>query len=145
MAAPGPRLRLALLCARIQPDVDGWPFSLERPIHTLRFPVAKSRDYRPKELCLYVQLENVTGSFHFWVELRNEKGETINPDAPLEWITFPEAMTTFERGFKLDITFPVPGVYFIHLMCGGRSLHAPWTSDDCPFPPARVTVLPPSE
>jgi hypothetical protein len=65
MIGLGPRLRLALLCARIEPDADGLPFSLERPIHTLRFPLGQLKDYRPRELCLYTQLENATGSFHF--------------------------------------------------------------------------------
>lgn len=145
MAALGPRLRLALLCARIQPDTDGLPFALERPVHTLRFPLGKSTDYRPNELRLYTQLERASGSFHFWVALQRETGETINPGAPLEWVTFPESDTPaipFEREFKVDITFPRPGVYFIHLMCGGRSLHASLSDDDVPFPPARVVLLP---
>lgn len=142
MAVPGPRLR----CALIHPDADGLPFALERPIHTLRFPPGKPKDYRPSELSLYTQLENATGSFHFWIELRNEKNELVNPNAPLEWVTFPATdnpVIPFEREFKVDITFPSPGVYCIHLMCDGRSLHSPSSSDDQPFPPIRITLLAP--
>jgi len=148
MQPPGPRLRFAALCGRIQPDIDGLPFALERPVHTLRFPLGQSRDYRPRELSLYVQLENATGSYHFWPGLRNEHGETINPNAKLEWVTFPQvesSVVPIEREFKLDVVFPAPGVYFIHLMCEARSLHEPWSSDDRPFPPARVVLLPSGE
>jgi hypothetical protein len=144
MASVKPKLRLAVLCAHVEFDANQLPFSLQEPIHTLQIPPGTVGGYRPPPLALYTQIEDAVGTFSFSVEVRNEHGFIVNPQPPRITITFPGTLhraAPLEQVFTLDITFPGPGVYFVHLVCNHRSLHDPIAPDEHPFPPARVNVI----
>lgn len=144
MASVKPRLRLALLCSHVDFDANGLPFSLHEPIHTLQIPPGTTGRYHPPPLALYCQLEDAVGTFPFSVEVRDEQGFAINPNAPRVVVAFPGTAyraVPLEQVLEVDITFPGPGVFFVHLVCNHRSMHEPASPDDRPFPPARVNVL----
>jgi hypothetical protein len=144
MATVKPKLRLALLCSHVDFDADGLPFALNEPIHTLQIPPGTAGRFRPPPLALYTQLEDAVGTFPFSLEVRDERGFVVNPNAPRVSITFPGTeyrSVPLEQVFTLDIAFPGPGAYGVHLVCNHRSMHDPLTPDDRPFPPARVNVI----
>jgi hypothetical protein len=144
MATVKPKLRVALLCARFDLTDHGLPFSLHAPIHTLPLPPGHVGRYRPSPLILYAQLEDAVGTFPLSLEVRDEEGFVINPGAPRASVTFPgtaHRAVPLEQVFELDITFPGPGVFFVHLMCNHRSMHEATSPDDWAFPPPRVNVL----
>ncbi len=144
MATVKPRLRLALLCSHVDFDARGLPFSLHEPIHTLQIPPGTVGAYRPPPLALYTQIEDAVGAFPFSVELRDERGFVVNPNAPRVSLAFPGTeyqAVPLEQVFARDVAFPGPGVYFVHLVCNHRSMHEPLSADERSFPPARVNVL----
>ncbi|MBA4062114.1 MAG: hypothetical protein C0501_00080 [Isosphaera sp.] len=139
-----PRLRLALLCSHVTFDGNGLPFALNEPIHTLRIPAGTVGGYRPPPLALYTQIEDAVGTFPFSVEVRDEREYVVNPSPPRVPVTFPgteHRAVPLEQVFAVDVTFPGPGVYLVHLVCNHRSLHELVAADDRPFPAARVNVL----
>ena len=144
MASVKPRLRLAFLCSYADFDANGLPFRLNEPIHTLQFVPGIDGRFRPKSMALYTQLEDAVGTFPFSVEVRDEHNFVVNPNPPRVGITFPGMayrVTPLEQVFALDVTFPTPGVYFVHLVCNHLSLHEPPAPGECPFPAVRVNVL----
>jgi hypothetical protein len=144
MATVRPRLRLAVLCAYITPDSDGLPFALNCPMHTIRIPFANTEAQQPRKFILYTQLQNASGDYEFTVEVRNEHGEVANPNEPRRRVTFPgteHRVVPLEQVFELDVVFRELGVYFFRVLCDGRSLHEPESSDDRPFPPSQLNVL----
>lgn len=141
MASAKTRLRLAVLCSRIEPDSDGLPFALHRPLHTIRLPVDPAERNRPRAFAIYTQLEeawNTTCAFR--LQIRDEQGEVVYR-GPEQRISFPDGEMPLEQEFRLSFAFPEPGVYFIHLLCDGRSLHEPGSPDERAFPPAQLNVL----
>ena len=144
MASVKPRLRLALLCSHVDFDANGLPFSLHEPIHTLQIPPGTTGRYRPPPLALYTQIEDAVGTFSFSVEVWDEQGFVINPNPPRLTGVFPGTAyraLPFEQVYEVDVEFPGPGVYFVHLMCNHRSLHERTSPNDGAFPPPRVNVL----
>jgi hypothetical protein len=144
MATVKPKLRFALLCSHVDFDANGLPFALNEPIHTLQIPPGSTGGYHPPPLALYCQLEDALGTFRFSVQVRDENGFVVNPNEPPVTLSFsPTAnrLVPLEQVFEVDITFPLPGVYFVHLICNHRSLNEPIPPDECAFPPARVNVL----
>lgn len=138
-----PTLRLAVLCSHVDFDANGLPFSLNEPIHTIQIPSGTTGAYRSL-LALYCQLEDAIGTFRFSVQVRDENGFVVNPNEPPVTLVFPGAMNRvipLEQVFDVDISFPRPSVYFVHLMCNHRSLNESTAPDECAFPAARVNVL----
>jgi hypothetical protein len=138
MANLRPRLRLAVLCAYTEPDADKVPCRLNFPTHTIR---ASANE---RECALYIQLENASGEYELTVEIRNERGEVVNPNEPRVRRTFAgleHLVVPCEFEFRTAAVFPKPGQYFFHVLCDGRSLNDPASPDDRPFPPSQLTVL----
>ena len=144
MATGKPKLRLAVLCAHITPDADGLPFALNCPLHTIRLPTDPAERNRPREFALYVQLQGAwKTTCAFRLQIRDERGEVVYRSAE-DSVSFPDfeyRVVPLEREFRLSFAFPEPGVYFVHVLCEGRSMHDPESPDDRAFPPSQLNVL----
>jgi hypothetical protein len=139
MSVAQPRLRLAVLCAYVHFDVDGAPFGLERPLHTIRFDATGTA----REFWLYVEVQNAFNvTLAFQVQVPDENGEVVFT-GPTRNELFPNLAHRTqprENAFPFAFAPPQPGVYFVHLLCDGRSLNEPRT-DEWSFPPAQLNVL----
>lgn len=141
MANLRPRLRLAVLCAYTKSDADNVPCQLHLPTHTIRVP---AEPLVARRLALYVQLENASGEYELTVEVRDERGEVLNPNEPRVRRTFPgleHLVVPCEFEFQMAVRFAKPGQYFFHVLCDGRSLNEAQLPGDRPFPPSQLTVL----
>jgi hypothetical protein len=139
MSVAQPRLRFAALCARIRFDVDGAPFAIERPLHTIRFdPVGQAREF-----WLYAEIQNAFNvTLALQVQVRDEHGAVVFT-SPVHTEVFPNlANRTFPRELAISFRFAPPqaGVYFVHLLCDGGSLNERQTNEWA-FPPAQLNVL----
>lgn len=144
MATVKPRLLVAFLCSDVIFDGNGLPFSLNEPIHTLQIPAGTNAPFRPPPMSLYAQLEDAVGTFSFAVEVRDELGFVVNPNPLRRMIAFVgtgHTLVPLEQVFDLDVSFPGPGVYFMHLLCNHQSLSETVKPGEVPFPAPRIHVI----
>lgn len=140
-----PVLRLAVLCSHVEFDRDGAVFSLNEPVHTLRFPSGSSGRLSPPTMVLYLQLADGHGTFYIRAEVRNEAG-TVQYRSPrpfevhfdgTQYRTEPaEVVLDLER-----LEFPGPGLYEFHVLCNHMSFSDMTTPTPVPFPPLWVRVV----
>jgi hypothetical protein len=144
-----PVLRLAVLCQSIEEDRDDRPFALEVPIHTLYWPDGHTGAYRPPTLELYLQLEDAVGKFFLRVMLRrvgSAREEAAANTAAVDFDGNTNRIIPLELAVKLErLAFPTVGMYEFLVYANQVCLHDPDSRVPIPFPPIRVTVLPPEE
>lgn len=139
-----PVLRLAVLCEEVVEDGTERPAVLRFPVHTIRFPPGKERDYRPPVLTLYLQIQGGRGLYFFRVALR-VVGET--PEVTVAH--FDDELAAADEVFPLEravplhrLVFAKPDVYELLVHANLVNLHEPGDHVPVPFPPIRVAVLP---
>jgi hypothetical protein len=144
-----PILRLAVLCEDVVFDADGHPFSLNVPVHTVQFPPGLTTRYRPPTPKLYLQLADGMGTFYLYTEVRNE-GDTV------QYRSRPPVEVVFDgtthRAVPMEVVLtleglevPGPGLYELLVVCNHVSLHDPRAGVTVPYPPLRLSVLPPDQ
>lgn len=143
-----PTLRLAVLCRQVTYDENPWLHSLVEPVHTVLAPPGWDGASGLRALYLYLQLADAVGAFEVSAELRDEGGEPRYRSAATGVVFDGTANRAVPRDvvLRLDgMKFPGPGLYELHVRCGGASLHDPRQPIPVPYPPVRVSVLPADE
>jgi hypothetical protein len=142
-----PVLRLGVLCEDVVYDGDGQPFALEVPTHTLRLDRDPDGRVRLPDLKLYLQLADGVGTFYVSAELHAENGAIAHKSRPPVEVVLDG---TSHRAEPLELVLDLPGIvlgghalYELRVFCNHASLHDPRGRVPVPFPPIRLSVLPP--
>lgn len=139
-----PILRHATLCEQVEEDSEGRPYCYV-PVHTLQWPAGLTKNYRPPNLFVYLQLQEGLGQFNLSILLRPERVEHDLARFPPQEVPFDGVsnnLVPLEISLELvGLVIPKPGHYEMWVVANHQNLHDPAVSVGWPCPPMRFTVL----